>query len=943
MQRRTRRKCNCCGRRRSPWIHIQLDTKWRCRCYRYIGLSAGTYTATVTDANGCIATATVIITQPTLLTATISASINILCKGGTTGSAAVTAAGGSPAYTYAWTPAGGNTANATGLSANTYTITVTDANGCTATSSVTLTEPTALTLTTTSTQVTCGNNNGTATVTPLGGTPGYIYSWAPGGQSNATATGLAVGLYTITVTDANGCSQTSTANVTSPSNLTASITASTNLLCNGDANGSATVTAAGGTGPYTYSWNPSAQTTPTATGLTAAVYVVTVTDNTGCGVVATVTITQPTLLTATITATTNVLCAGGSTGTSTVTPSGGTPGYTYNWTPIGGTGATGNGLSAGTYTATITDANGCTATTTVTITEPTVLAANISATNNITCSGLNNGSLAVTATGGTPAYGYNWTPAGGTSAIASALSAGSYTVNVTDANGCTASATGTITEPTVLSSAITNTGNITCFGGNNGTLTVTPAGGNPAYTYAWAPSGGNASTASNLSAGSYTVTVTDANGCTSSSSGNITEPSQLAVTASGPSVICAGTKAKLSSIPAGGTAPYTYSWTPAGGNAQNANVVVSRTTTYTVTVTDANGCTASATVTVNTGPPLVATVSGVASFCEGGSANLSVNVTGGSNYTYQWMPGNSTTQNITVSPSSTTTYTVTVKDACGSVVSVPVTVTVNPSPTINFKAIPASGCAPLCVQFYNMTTIPKGSVSDWVWDFGNNQTSTYKTPNFCYQSPGSYSVSLTATSDSGCSSTLNITNMVNVYANPNANFTYSPQPVDILAPTVQFTNTTSDKYSIIYWNWSFGDGADSTSILENPTHTYADTGTYCATLKVMDIHGCEASYTNCIEVNPVFTFYIPDAFSPNGDGINDVFMPKGSFIKDYEMYIFDRWGMKLFYSNDIFNGWPGTVGKGTGICQEDTYVYLINVTDTQGVKHSYTGKVTLIK
>jgi len=154
---------------------------------------------------------------------------------------------------------------------------------------------------------------------------------------------------------------------------------------------------------------------------------------------------------------------------------------------------------------------------------------------------------------------------------------------------------------------------------------------------------------------------------------------------------------------------------------------------------------------------------------------------------------------------------------------------------------------------------------------------------------------------------------------------------------------STSKYPLQQWYWRFFQGSDSIDLQENPQHTYSDTGTFCATLVVVDLHGCVDSITNCIVVNPVFTLYIPSGFTPNGDGINDVFMPKGSYVKTYEMYIFDRWGLQLFHSTDINNGWDGTTKGGSSLCQEDTYVYLINVTDSQGNNHSYTGAVSLIK
>ncbi|MCP9764198.1 adhesin, partial [Lacihabitans soyangensis] len=216
--------------------------------------------------------------------------------------------------------------------------------------------------------------------------------------------------YTVTVTDANACQQTATVNITQPTALVASISAQTNVLCNGASTGSATVTASGGNPNYTYSWAPSGGTASTATGLAAGTYTVTVTDANACQQTATVNITQPTALVASISAQTNVLCNGASTGSATVTASGGNPNYTYSWSPSGGTAATASGLTAGTYTVTVTDANSCQKTATVIITQPTTLLASISAQTNVGCNGASTGTATVTASGGTPNYTYSWAP-----------------------------------------------------------------------------------------------------------------------------------------------------------------------------------------------------------------------------------------------------------------------------------------------------------------------------------------------------------------------------------------------------------------------------------------------------------------------------------------------------------------------------------------------------
>jgi gliding motility-associated-like protein len=271
------------------------------------------------------------------------------------------------------------------------------------------------------------------------------------------------------------------------------------------------------------------------------------------------------------------------------------------------------------------------------------------------------------------------------------------------------------------------------------------------------------------------------------------------------------------------------------------------------------------------------------------------------------------------------------------------TVSVHPLPLANFEALINSGCVPLCVQFKDLSTVAGGTITQWDWSFGKNDTTSSKEPIYCYPDTGTFSVSLTVTSNAGCRSTLIHSNMITVYPLPKANFTYSPSPVGILNPTVQFTSTGSSKYPVVYWNWNFGDGVDSTSYLTNPQHTYSDTGTYCVTLVVESRTGCTDTVTNCLVVEPDFTLYIPNAFTPNADGLNETFMPKGSYIENYDMYIFDRWEAQIFHSNEITTGWNGRVNGSGTVCQEGTYLYLINVTDSRGKTHSYTGMVNLMK
>ncbi|WP_338647682.1 MBG domain-containing protein [Flavobacterium sp. KS-LB2] len=568
------------------------------------GLSAGSYTVTVTDANGCSATRNFTITQPPAFSTATASQTNVSCNGGSNGSASVSPSGGTPGYTYFWSPSGGTAATASGLAAGSYTVTVTDANGCSATRNFTITQPPAFsTATASQTNVSCnGGSNGSASVSPSGGTPGYTYSWSPSGGTAATASGLSAGSYTVTVTDANGCSATRNFTITQPPAFSISTASQTNVSCNGGSNGSASVSPSGGAPGYTYSWSPSGGTAATASGLSAGSYTVTVTDANGCSATRNFTITQPPAFSISTASQTNVSYNGGSNGSASVAVSGGTAGYTYSWAPSGGTAATATGLSAGTYTVMVTDANACTATQSFTITEPSALMANPVAQTNLSCNGGTNGSATVAVSGGTAGYTYSWTPSGGTAATATGLSAGTYTVTVTDANACTATQSFTITEPSALVATPSAQTNVSCNAGSNGSVTVAVSGGSGPYTYSWAPSGGTAPTATGLSVGTYTVTVTDANACTASQSFTITQPSELSFTTTTLPGYDYGTLYTQTLNASGGIGTKTYTVTVGSlpsGFVLASNGTITGTSTqvadsnFTVTATDENSCTTS--------------------------------------------------------------------------------------------------------------------------------------------------------------------------------------------------------------------------------------------------------------------------------------------------------------------------------------------------------------
>ena len=555
-----------------------------------------TYSVTATDVNGCTGTANKTISIVSSSIASISAiesscspNDDKIINGATV---TLTAGGGA---TYAWNNSlgAGSTKTPAPSVTTTYSVTATDVNGCTATASKLITVASALSLSTSATNILCnGASTGAINLTVSGGSSPYTYNWSDG-NTTEDRTGLAGGTYAVTVTDASGCSQTTSITLTQPTAISLTTTP-TNINCNGASTGAITVSVSGGASPYTYNWGGGV-TTQNRTGLLAGTYNLTVTDANSCTQTATMTLTQPAAALSLSTSITHIVCGVG-TGAINLTVSGGTTPYTYNW----GGGVTTEdrtNLAAGNYSVTVTDTNGCAATASPTVTQSTPATLTTSVTN-ITCFG-GTGAINLTATGGSP-FTYNW-GGGVTTEDRTGLATGTYTVTVTNAQGCTSTTSATVTTPSVLALSATAT-NINCIGGSTGAINLTPTGGTSPYTYNW---GGGVTTEdrTGLAAGIYTVTVTDANGCTATLSRTITQPTALNLSTLITQVTCVGgTDGAIDLTVTGSTAPYTYNW---GSGITTQDRTGLGAGTYTVIVTDANGCTATtgATLTAQNGAP----------------------------------------------------------------------------------------------------------------------------------------------------------------------------------------------------------------------------------------------------------------------------------------------------------------------------------------------------
>ena len=442
------------------------------------------------------------------------------------------------------------------------------------------TAPTVLQATVTPTNITCnGAANGSISTSVSGGSTPYSFNW---GNSITTQNrnNLASGNYTVTVTDNGGCSASASATITQPTQLSVSASGS-NITCNGGTNGAVNLTVAGGSSPYVYNWS-NAATSQNLNTITAGTYTVTVNDNHNCSTTATAIITQPAAITITPTVT-NLPCTGGAnTGAVNVTVSGGTPAYTYAWSNAATTQNI-TGLNAGTFTLTVTDTVSCSTSQSFIVSQSGSLTLNTTVTE-VKCNGQSNGGITVTASGGTPSYNYVWST-GNNNQPQTGLTAGSYTVTVTDNGGCTLVNSITVTQPGAIVANANGT-EAQCFGTATGAATLSVTGGVTPYAYLW----NNSATTQNLTnvtVNTYQVTITDANNCTATASVPVNQPDSLSVHANITNVSSFnGNDGAISVTVSGGTSAYSYIWN-SGSGADNTGLTAGN---YCLTVTDAHNC-----------------------------------------------------------------------------------------------------------------------------------------------------------------------------------------------------------------------------------------------------------------------------------------------------------------------------------------------------------------
>lgn len=883
------------------------------------GLSSGTYIVTVTDANSCTSSASAYLSQPDSLIATITSTVPTTCFGSSDGQATVQVTGGTANYTYAWSIGASTSATANDLPAGNWTVTVTDANNCTTSTNLTVTEPAQIQLTITPVSASCqASNDGGAQANIVGGTPNYNYEWDGTIGANPTS-GLAAGNHSVTVTDANGCSVSTNYNVDTVYVLHASATP-TNASCETSNDGSALVTA-NGTPGYTYVWDGTAGSNP-QTGLSTGTHTVSVTDSKGCATTTTFVVDTDYVLHPVATPT-NASCATSNDGSALVTANG-TPGYTYSWDGTVGANPQ-SGLSAGSHSVSVTDAKGCVASTSFIVDTNYVLHATVTPIN-ASCATSGDGSASVV-TNGTPGNTYVWDGNAGANPINN-LATGTHDVVVTDSKNCVTNATFVIDTNYVLRASLAET-DATCFGAADGVVTATPLNGFASYGYVWSTGIGTNTTTS--AAGIVTVTVTDAKNCEATVSIQVNEPTPVVVSTGGVDPNCPGKSDGYAWASAsGGTGAFNYLWST---SSTKDSVFLIPAGTYTVTATDANACTGTGSVTLVNPISVAVAVTQTDITCANADDGKAVVIATGGTQPYSYVWSDSYNGDVRSNIASGT-YQITVADAkgCDTVLNL---VYANPTPIEILLAKTDSISCPQYKDGKIYLEVQGGTP-------GATQPYTYSIDGISYQNSsffdslanGTYTVYIKDAN--GC---VKDTTLV-VEAPEELVFLLEPMDSIGLGKSVTISPVVNNYPAgqINGYSWSPSDGLSCSDCANPVASPYFETQ---YTLTVYYWKNCVSKGTVTVKVGEEPDFYIPNAFSPNGDGKNDLLEVYGSGLKTVGLTIFNRWGEKVFDSNNQWQAWDGTY-KGV-LVNPGLYTYNAELEYLNGRKKHKFGSITLIR
>jgi gliding motility-associated-like protein len=895
-------------------------------------LGAASYTIDVTDQNNCQAQVVIAVLQPAALTVSAAATASS-CAGGGTGGIVVTAGGGSAAYQYSIDGVNFQASNTfTNLASATYTVTLRDGNNCSVTTTVNVGQPTALTLTLVQDSVSCnGLSNGTITATAGGGNGVYEYSLnGTNFQVSNLFTALAAGPYTVTLRDGNGCTQTASTSVLQPAALTVS-TVVIDISCNSTNDGQIVATGAGGSAPYQYSFNSGAfQASGTFANLTANSYTIVVNDANGCAATTNVTVQAAAPVTVTLTQD-SVNCNAGTDGQVIAVGAGGSGALQYSIDGVNyQASGTFTGLIAANYTVSVRDIAGCNTTGNITVLQPTALSVT-AVQDSANCFGVADGFITATGAGGSP--GYQYSRDGVTFAptnVLNNLAAGPYTITIRDRNNCTATANATVLQPIGITTNVTGT-NVDCNGGTNGSATVAAAGGSPGFTYAWNSGGGTATTSPNRGAGWAVVTVTDSRTCQRRDSVLITQPNAIVITETIVPITCgSGNTGSISLAVTGGTGTYGFLWNT---TAIGPTLTGLGQGNYSVVVTDLNSCTVSGSYVIN--PPGSVAVNAIATNVQcfdtpTGSVNAVVTgATGSVTYSWNTTPAQNGATASNLRPGQ---YIVTVTDAAGCTA-------LDTAIVANVPLLTASAVAvnPRCYDTPDGSVVVTAAGGTGNLSYAWSHSSTLNSGNAIGLIQGGYAV--TVTDANNCSVTLSET-----LTSPSQLFISLAASADSVkfGESVQLTATPgSGVIGTPVYEWSPNDNLDCIDCADPMAGPLVESS-YIYTVRIADDNGCEAVARVTVVVDLYDrVLWVPNVFTPNGDGFNDEFNVYGYGFETMLFQVFDRWGEKMFETTDPKVGWDGTF-KGVAM-PPGVYVFLVKALYIDGQEGFKKGSVTILK
>lgn len=959
-------------------------------------LGSGTYHVSATDATGCMVDTFFQIAQINGINI-IPSVTNVSCNGGNNGAINLAISGGTSPYNFSWND-GNPQPNRSALSKGNYTVTVSDGNGCSSISSSSVQEPEAMEVNITTVGTGCSSATGSANAIVTKGTAPYSYNWSSNSNIHTSnISGVAAGNISVSITDANGCSASQTAIISTTGNNTdadfifngnfcesnavvnfshngssnitsqywdfggnnhSSVTNPTftfanagafevthivtsgfcsdtvvksvtihaapviqptvnNVSCNNTHNGSIQLAVNNGTAPYTYNWSGGVHT-QNRTNLAAGNYSVTVKDGNNCSAVFSTAITQSTGI-GIVENHTNPTCFSSSNGIINLTVTGGNAPIVYHWN----TGASTediHSLAGGTYTVTVNDANNCSGIKSVHLTEPSEIIINHTKTD-ATCNGLSNGSIDISTQGGNGTYSYHWSNGAATQDLSS-LTAGYYTLTVIDGNNCSAISNFTIDEPVAMSVNPITTDPL-CFGANTGSIDLDVNGGTLPYSFAW-NNGATSPQLSNLAGGNYSVTITDQIGCHTQATIALTQPSAISATENHTNVGCmSSSSASIQLSVSGGQPSYSYLW---NNGANTSDITQLNTGNYSVTITDANGCEKTiSNIHIGAAPALQVVAKVTDAACVGiNNGQISLAITGGSApYQFIWNNG-SNHQNINNLGEGD--YSVSVIDAQGCSQTATAFVNTNAGLQVNAQVMSPTCLMPEGAIVINMQNGTAPFTFEWSNGAHANQVTNL--------SPGTYSVSVRDANQCPFDSSFVIAE------NKPFTVTASGDRMVTLGHEAQL-QAISNGSDMVTYNWlpaadiSCPTCADVTALPIRST---------IYTVVATDTNGCVAQDTVGVEVIADNAIFLPNAFTPNGDGNNDLLQVYGNLagIRYFQLLIFDRWGEKVFETNDQYFKWDGTY---KGERQEPAvYIYIMKIVHLDGTSdRTFKGALTLLK